>query len=348
MCESLRPGMTVRPFASITAVPGPRRRRISSLVPAALILPSVMATASTNGGAPFVAILALCRMLSGVMRASVLRSCAWARPTVAPTLTPTTLRNSRRFTWRALSVLLVGLGARPHDVFGKFRRRRLVHHGVGVFHTDAVRAIVGLHDVHDRIVGVPRRPIALPLEHHGERGDRLRAGLDHALHRVVVGELTHVAAAILDDVDVVAVVNGLHGRKGNARLRPQPGQHDLLPTALLDRGHEVLVVPRVHGRTFDRYVVREHGLDLWPEIPAEARGFDGGEHEGDLEHACGLRERHGVIDDGLAVEVGDAEEHLGLKVDERDDAVVRCQEPLFAELRPTLVLSHDYLLVKVG
>src|SRR5437879_5305578 len=189
MCESLRPGMTVRPFASITAVPGPRRRRISSLVPAALILPSVMATASTNGGTPFVAILALCRMLSGVMRASVLRSCACARPTtnglhgdvvsVAPTLTPTALRKSRRFTCLALSGrLLVGLGARPHDVFGKFRRRRLVHHGVGVFHTDAVGAIVGLHDVHDRIVGVTRRPVALPPGHCAERGDGRPDGCD--------------------------------------------------------------------------------------------------------------------------------------------------------------------------
>src|SRR4051812_47674203 len=64
MCESLRPGITVRPFASITLVPGPRRRKIWRALPVAVIFPSVIARASTNDGTLFVAILALCNIVS--------------------------------------------------------------------------------------------------------------------------------------------------------------------------------------------------------------------------------------------------------------------------------------------
>src|SRR5437588_10335125 len=64
MCESLRPGITVRPFASITLVAGPRNRKISRLLPVAMIFPSVIARASTNDGRLFVAILALCNIVS--------------------------------------------------------------------------------------------------------------------------------------------------------------------------------------------------------------------------------------------------------------------------------------------
>src|ERR1700677_4789939 len=72
MCESFRPGMTVRLPQSITFVAGPRCRRISSAEPTALILPSLIASASTNDGTPFVAILALCNIQSGSMRGSLL------------------------------------------------------------------------------------------------------------------------------------------------------------------------------------------------------------------------------------------------------------------------------------
>src|SRR5207237_3942016 len=135
-----------------------------------------------------------------------------------------------------------------------------VDHRVGVFHAHAVGPAVGLHDVHDRVVGVLGRPVALPLQHHGERGDRLRAGLDHALHRVVVGELADVAAAVLYDVDLVAVVDGLDCRQGDAGLRPQAGQHDFLPAALPDGGYEVLIVPGVHAGALDGRQFGEDGL----------------------------------------------------------------------------------------
>jgi hypothetical protein len=59
MCESLRPGTTVRPLPSMTVVVGPRGRSISSLLPVALTLPFSMAIAWTNDGVTFVAIFAL-------------------------------------------------------------------------------------------------------------------------------------------------------------------------------------------------------------------------------------------------------------------------------------------------
>jgi len=59
------------------------------------------------------------------------------------------------------------------------------------------------------------------------------AGLDHALHGIVVRELAHVAAAVLDDVDFIAVVQRLDGRKGDARFGPEPRQDDLFPTGSL-------------------------------------------------------------------------------------------------------------------
>src|SRR5262249_52872169 len=78
-----------------------------------------------------------------------------------------------------------GLG---DDVLLEAGRRRAMDHRVGVLDPDPVRPVVGLHDVHYGVVGLPVRPVALPLEHHGECRDRPGAGLDDPLHRVLVGE----------------------------------------------------------------------------------------------------------------------------------------------------------------
>src|SRR3984885_4205982 len=56
--------MTVRLRPSMTWVAGPRRRKISSFLPMETTFPSEIAIASTNEGTPFVAILALCKMIS--------------------------------------------------------------------------------------------------------------------------------------------------------------------------------------------------------------------------------------------------------------------------------------------
>src|SRR6202008_2215937 len=71
MCESLRPGITVWPCALTRLVSGPRSLKISRSLPIATIFPSVMATASTNEGTPFVAILALYNIVSAGIKISL-------------------------------------------------------------------------------------------------------------------------------------------------------------------------------------------------------------------------------------------------------------------------------------
>jgi len=46
-------------------------------------------------------------------------------------------------------------------------------------------------------------------------------------------ELADVAAAVLRDIDLIAVVERLHRRQRDARLSPEPGQDDLLATVAL-------------------------------------------------------------------------------------------------------------------
>src|ERR1700752_38515 len=72
MCELLRPGITVLPFASMILVLGPRSVKISRSLPIAVIFPSVMATASTNEGIPFVAIFALYNIVSAGIKISLM------------------------------------------------------------------------------------------------------------------------------------------------------------------------------------------------------------------------------------------------------------------------------------
>src|SRR5260370_2083379 len=188
MCESLRPGMTVRWHPSITCVCGPRRRRISSSLPTAAIFPAVTATASTNEGTPFVAILALCNMSSADTAVSVSSFSKWIEKGEGDS---------------ALQVLLVSCNGNGNRVLGKFRGRRTMHHRVHVLDAYPVCPVMVLHDVHHGIVGSAMGPIALPFEHDLHGRDRLCASLNDTLHRVVVSKLAHVAAAILHHVDLV-------------------------------------------------------------------------------------------------------------------------------------------------
>src|SRR5438445_1087644 len=134
-CESLSPGITVRPLALMTVVSTPRCRRTSSLGPAATILPSLMASAWTNPGTPLVAIFALWMMLSAAMRASL-----WSYNSRAASRRPTSVRS------------LFVLRRARNEVLGKRRRRRTVHHRVGVLDADTVCAVMTLDDVHDGVV----------------------------------------------------------------------------------------------------------------------------------------------------------------------------------------------------
>src|SRR5216684_6668490 len=273
MCESLRPGMTVRRRPSVTRVCGPRRGRISSSLPIADIFPAVMAIASTNEGTPFVAILALCSMSSADTAVSVSSFSKWIEKGGG---------NSARW------FLLVSYGQRGNRVLGKFRGRCAVHHRVRVLDADPVGSVMVLHDVHHGIVGSAMGPIALPFEHDRQRRDRLCAGLNDALHRVVVRQLAHVSTAVFHDIDLVPIVDRLNTGKGDTGLGPKAGENDLLLSRFLDRRNEILVVPGIHGRTFDGRLVWENGLELRPHISAKAFRFYGSEHDRHLEHAGGF------------------------------------------------------------
>src|SRR5882724_12745129 len=137
MWESLRPGMTVRRRPSITCVCGPRRPRISSSLPTAAIFPAVMAIASTNDGAPFVAILALCTMSSADTAVSVSSFSKWIE---------------KGGGGSALQVLLVGCNGSGNRVLREFRSWRAVHHGVCVLDADPISSVMVLYNVHHRIV----------------------------------------------------------------------------------------------------------------------------------------------------------------------------------------------------
>lgn len=49
ICESFKPGITVRPFRSIIFVLSPLYERLSSLLPTAIKILSFIATEDTNG-----------------------------------------------------------------------------------------------------------------------------------------------------------------------------------------------------------------------------------------------------------------------------------------------------------
>src|SRR5882724_6561223 len=104
------------------------------------------------------------------------------------------------------SYFLVSADKRRDLVFGKFRRWCAMDHGVRVLHTNAICSHVRFHDIHDGVVSVLVRPIALPLQQSGEYGYRFCAGLNHSLHCVVVIELANVSAGIFNDEDFVAIV----------------------------------------------------------------------------------------------------------------------------------------------
>src|SRR5438045_1470135 len=66
-----------------------------------------------------------------------------------------------------LNSLLVLTSGSRNDVLGKLRRRRAMHHGIGILDSGAVSAKVGPHNVHHGVVRLLRRPITLPFEHDG-------------------------------------------------------------------------------------------------------------------------------------------------------------------------------------
>src|SRR5215813_11399714 len=159
--------MTVRCRPSMTLVASSRRRRISSFPPAAVTFPSEIAIASTNEGTAFVAILALCKMISADTRISF------------SVFYP--LSEKAEASFRPL-LLLVRCGRGWNFIFGKLRCRQTMHHGVDVLDPDAVGPEMSLHNVHDRVIRFTVGPIALPFEHRREGRHWFCSRLDDSLH----------------------------------------------------------------------------------------------------------------------------------------------------------------------
>src|SRR3954451_6876638 len=155
-----------------------------------------------------------------------------------------------------------------------------------------------------------------------------------------MSKLADVAATILDHVNFITVVNRLNRRKRNAGFGPQPRQNDLFSAAFFDRGYEVVVIPGIHRSTLDGDLVGKHRLDLRPKISAETLALYRAQHNRQLEHLCRFRQCDGVIDDRLAVEIGNTKEHLRLMIDQCNYAVVRCQQAFLAALGATTRWGH--------
>jgi len=82
-------------------------------------------------------------------------------------------------------------------------------------------------------------------------------------------------------------------------------------------------------------------LDLRPHVAAEGLGLDRGQDHRHFERPGCFTQNEIVVDDRLAIEIADAEQHLRLQVDDGDHAVIGCQQTLLAEL--WAVFGHDEL-----
>ena len=159
-----------------------------------------------------------------------------------------------------------------------------------------------LHDVDDGIVSVSRSPIALPLEHHGKRGDRLGTSLHHTLHRVVMRECADIAAAVLDDIDfepswIAWIVGSTTHVSVQRRLRTIFLRPVLLIAATKFASSQEFIDERSIGDwPKDR-------LDLRPHIAAEALVSTVDRTTGTSNVFAALLEYEIVVDDRLGVEV---------------------------------------------
>src|SRR5690606_36507473 len=169
--------------------------------------------------------------------------------------------------------------------------------------------------------------VALPLQQHLLPGHRHYAGLNHALHGVVVRRLASTTGRIGDHVDLISgIVDGGQGEGQVADLGPQAGNDDLVAAVLLQRVTNLLVVPGVHRGTLQRRRIREYGKQLGVGMAGEAFGLDRGDDGRNVEDLGSLVQTHGVVLQGLPVDALDAESHLRLLVDEDQLAVLRGQD----------------------
>src|SRR5215472_13467232 len=145
-----------------------------------------------------------------------------------------------------------------------------------------------------------------------------------------MSELTHVPAAIFRHVDFVAVVDRLYRRERHANLRPQAGKHDLLAAGLFNGSHEVLIVPGVHGGTFDGLLIWENGANLRPKMSTEGLSLNCRQHDRYAKHPCSLCKCHSVVYDSLTIKVAGSKQHLGLMINQSHDTIVGSEQTFFA------------------
>ena len=120
-----------------------------------------------------------------------------------------------------------------------------------------------LHDRHHGIVGVAMGPVALPFEQDLLPGHRHAAGLDHAVHRVLMCVAGGAAGGVRDHVDLVAPLqHGAEREGGVADLGPEARDDDLLAAVCGERVADILVVPGVHRGALEDLVLREHRQQL--------------------------------------------------------------------------------------
>src|SRR5262245_26257136 len=199
-CESIRPGTTARPFASMTIVRSPRCLRTSSSAPTATNLPSLIATADAAGWArSWVATRPLTRIRSAGCCAGA------AAPVIARNNRAMTAARRTKVTAEDIGFLLRGERSLLELAGGILGLLVTLRHGAVVGHQLVVEcAPLG------RVVSRPR---ALELAQHGVGGHRDDAGLGHPGERGLRRHLAHVARRIQDVVDGVPL-----------RLRLQRGE----------------------------------------------------------------------------------------------------------------------------
>ncbi len=67
-------------------------------------------------------------------------------------------------------------------------------------------------------------------------------------------------------------------------------------------------------------------------VSTETLGFNCCKHNRDIENFGSLSERNDVVDDCLTVKIGNAKQHLGLKIDKSDNTIVGGEQTFFAAL----------------
>ena len=194
-----------------------------------------------------------------------------------------------------------------------------------------------LDQLHDGVVRIAVRPVALPFEQDLLPGHRHGTGLHHALHGVVVRFLGGAARGIAHHVDlIVAFEHGAQGERGVADLGPQTGDDHLLAAVLGQGVTHLLVVPGVHGGALQRRLAGEHIQQFRVREARERFGFDRRDGGRDVEDLGRLGEPDDIVLHRLAVHRLHAKSHLRLVVDDDELTVLGRQ---YFELR----VAHEGL-----